>query len=114
MRYDMNERDMKSKRTESGSRGRLKSKSRRSATGATSAARADDRIDTSDIPPLTDDFFRNAVRNPFYRPIKRSTTVRIDADVLAWLKSQGPGYQTRINELLRSAMEMATGANRSR
>jgi uncharacterized protein (DUF4415 family) len=65
----------------------------------------DDRIDTSDIPPLADDFFRRAVRNPFYRPIKQSTTVRIDADVLAWLKAQGPGYQTRINSLLRAAME---------
>lgn len=65
----------------------------------------DSQIDTSDIPPLTDDFFRRAVRNPYYRAIKRSTTVRIDADVLAWLKSQGPGYQTRINSLLRAAME---------
>jgi uncharacterized protein (DUF4415 family) len=65
------------------------------------------KIDTSDIPPLTDDFFRNAVRNPFYRPVKQSTTVRIDADVLAWLKSFGRGYQTRINSLLRAAMERA-------
>ena len=65
----------------------------------------DSEIDTSDIPPLTDDFSRRAVRNPYYRPIKQSTTVRIDADVLAWLKSQGPGYQTRINSLLRAAME---------
>lgn len=40
----------------------------------------------------------------FYKPIKSSTTVRIDADVLAWLKSQGKGYQTRINEILRDAM----------
>jgi uncharacterized protein (DUF4415 family) len=40
----------------------------------------------------------------FYRPMKSSTTVRIDADVLAWLKSQGKGYQTRINAILRDAM----------
>ena len=33
-----------------------------------------------------------------------STTVRVDADVLAWLKSQGKGYQTRINTILREAM----------
>lgn len=65
----------------------------------------DTQIDTSDIPPLTGDFFRRAVPNPFYRPVKQSTTVRIDADVLAWLKAQGPGYQTRINSLLRAAME---------
>ena len=68
----------------------------------------DSEIDTSDIPPLTDEFFRRAVRNPYYRAIKQSTTVRIDADVLAWLKAQGPGYQTRINSLLRAAMERSS------
>ena len=67
----------------------------------------DDGIDTSDIAPLPAEFFVQAVRNPFYRPIKRSTTVRIDADVLGWLKAQGPGYQTRINALLRKAMSRA-------
>jgi uncharacterized protein (DUF4415 family) len=76
-----------------------------SARAARGAAPPDSEIDTSDIPPLSDDFFRNAVRNPFYRPVKQSTTVRIDADVLAWLKAQGPGYQTRINAVLRDAME---------
>lgn len=40
-----------------------------------------DTSDTSDIPPLTDEFWRKAVRNPFYRPTKTSTTVRIDSDV---------------------------------
>lgn len=39
-----------------------------------------------------------------YRPVKRPTTVRIDADVLFWLKSAGPGYQTRLNAILREAM----------
>jgi len=38
-------------------------------------------------------------------PTKVSTTVRLDADVLAWFKSQGPGYQTRINEALRRVVE---------
>lgn len=64
----------------------------------------DDQIDYSDIPPLPDDFFKNAIRGHFYRPVKSSTTVRVDADVLAWLKSQGKGYQTRINAILRDAM----------
>ncbi len=41
----------------------------------------------------------------FYRPIKKPLKIRVDADVLAWLKGQGRGYQTRINALLRSAME---------
>jgi len=61
-------------------------------------------IDFTDIPELTDAFWKNAVQNPYYRPTKTSTTVRVDSDVLAWLKSQGKGYQTRINEILRAAM----------
>lgn len=64
----------------------------------------DSEIDYSDIPPLDDAFWKNAVRNPFYKPTKTSTTVRVDSDVLAWLKSQGKGYQTRINAILREAM----------
>ncbi len=62
----------------------------------------DDQIDTSDIPEATD--WKNAVRGKFYRPIKRPVTVRLDADVVAWLKRPGKGYQTRINRLLREAM----------
>ena len=64
----------------------------------------DSDIDYSDIPPMDDAFWKNAVRNPLYKPTKTSTTVRVDADVLAWLKSQGKGYQTRINAILREAM----------
>src|SRR5437762_6722306 len=68
------------------------------------ASLPDDRIDYSDIPPLTEKFWRNAIRNPFYRPVKRQLTVRLDADVVAWLRKQGKGYQTRLNALLRGAM----------
>lgn len=64
----------------------------------------DSDIDYSDIPLLDDAFWKNAVRNPCYKPVKASTTVRIDSDVLVWLKSQGKGYQTRINAILREAM----------
>ncbi len=64
----------------------------------------DEQIDTSDIPPLSKAFWRNAVRNPFYRPVKQQVTVRLDADVLAWLRSIGRGYQTRLNDILRQAM----------
>src|SRR6266700_5748429 len=49
-------------------------------------------------------FWRNAVRNPFYRPMKKQLTLRLDADVIAWLRRQGKGYQTRANALLRAAM----------
>lgn len=61
-------------------------------------------IDTGDIQSLSDVQWANAVRGRFYKPIKMPTTVRVDADVLAWLKSQGKGYQTRINKILREAM----------
>jgi uncharacterized protein (DUF4415 family) len=59
-------------------------------------------IDLSDLPEVRD--WDGAVVGKFYRPIKKPLTLRVDADVLAWLKSQGKGYQTRINEILRSAM----------
>jgi uncharacterized protein (DUF4415 family) len=67
----------------------------------------DEDIDYSDIPPLTEEFWGNA--RPFrdrhlFKPRKESTTVRLDADILAWLKLAGPGYQTRINTILRGAM----------
>jgi uncharacterized protein (DUF4415 family) len=62
------------------------------------------QIDTSDMPERGDAFWRDAERGRFYRPVKQSTTVRIDADVLHWLKAKGKGYQTRINTILREAM----------
>jgi uncharacterized protein (DUF4415 family) len=68
------------------------------------AALPDDQIDTTDIPPASEAFWRNAVRNPFYRPVKQQLTVRVDADVLAWLRSAGRGYQTKLNAILRKAM----------
>jgi uncharacterized protein (DUF4415 family) len=63
----------------------------------------DEEIDLSDIPGIAD--WSKAVVGKFYRPIKKSLTIRVDLDVLAWLKAQGRGYQTRINSLLREAME---------
>ncbi len=63
---------------------------------------SDEDIDYSDAPEID---WSNAVRGKFYRPIKKSVTVRLDADVLAWLKSQGAGYQTRLNAMLRQAMD---------
>ena len=68
------------------------------------AAMPEDQIDTSDIPELDEAFWKNAIRNPFYKPTKTATTVRVDSDVLAWLKGQGKGYQTRLNAILRRAM----------
>ena len=39
-----------------------------------------------------------------YKPIKKTVQIRLDADVLEWLKQAGPGYQTRVNAILRQAM----------
>lgn len=68
------------------------------------AAKPENEIDFSDLPPTTEQDWHGAVRGKFYRPIKQQLTVRIDADVLEWLKSQGKGYQSRLNEILRAAM----------
>ncbi|MGD0223250.1 MAG: BrnA antitoxin family protein [Terriglobia bacterium] len=62
----------------------------------------DEEIDFTDIPEKID--WSNAVRGKFYRPLKESLTIRIDADVLAWFRAQGKGYQTRINATLREAV----------
>ena len=67
----------------------------------------DSDIDYSDIPPLDETVWQNAVANPFYKPTKTSTTVRLDADVLAALRATGDGWQTRINEMLRASLHLA-------
>jgi uncharacterized protein (DUF4415 family) len=66
----------------------------------------DRKINTSDIPERI--FTDKAVVAKFYRPIKIPISVRLDADVLDWLKHSGPGYQRRINDILRR--EMVHGA----
>ena len=63
----------------------------------------DEDIDYSDIPELDADFFRKA--RVVIPPRKQQLTIRLDADVLAWLKSQGRGYQSRINAVLRAYYE---------
>lgn len=63
----------------------------------------DDRIDTGDIPEMTD--FRNAEVGRFYRPVKKQITLRLDADLIAWFREQGGKYQTRINQALREYVE---------
>ncbi|MEQ1556309.1 MAG: BrnA antitoxin family protein [Gallionella sp.] len=64
----------------------------------------DANIDFSDIARLSREDWKAAVSNPLYRPTKTSTTIRVDTDVLTWMKSKGKGYQTRINAILRDAM----------
>jgi uncharacterized protein (DUF4415 family) len=58
-----------------------------------------------DSKPLPPERWANAMRrDEFFRPVKKLTTVRIDADVLDWLKSKGEGHLTRINQILRERM----------
>lgn len=68
------------------------------------AAKPESEIDFSDLLATTEQDWQGARRGQFYRPVKKQLTVRIDADVLEWLKSQGKGYQRRLNAILRSAM----------
>ena len=66
------------------------------------ARKKDTEIDFSDAPPVVD--WSGAEIGKFYRPKKKPVTIRLDSDVLDWLKSAGPGYQTKANSLLRHAM----------
>jgi uncharacterized protein (DUF4415 family) len=68
------------------------------------AALPDDQIDTSDIPELPPGAWKNAVRGRFYRPVKQAVSMRLDADVIAWLRKSGKGYKTRANRILRERM----------
>jgi len=72
----------------------------------------DAAIDFSDIPALDNSFFTKATEP--WPPPKRQLTIRLDGDVLVWLKSYGRGYQTRINHILRAAMETQPRQTRMR
>lgn len=72
------------------------------------AAMPDDTIDLSDMPEVTD--WTNWKRGKFYRPVKQQLTLRLDADVVHWFKTNAKegGYQTRINQALRRFVEEET------
>ena len=63
----------------------------------------DAEIDYSDLPALDKGFFTKATEA--WPPAKQQLTIRLDSDVLTWLKRDGRGYQTRINRIPRAAME---------
>lgn len=67
----------------------------------------DEEIDLSDNPELTPEMFARAVARHGLRPAprKQQVTLRLDADVLEWFRSQGRGYQTMINRLLRAYVD---------
>ena len=64
---------------------------------------SDEEIDYSDIPPLDEDFFKSA-KLVKRKPRTEQISIRIDTDVLAWFRQQakGRGYQTLINDVLRT------------
>jgi len=65
----------------------------------------DEDIDCSDIPEFKDpsQFYPWQDRKLF-KPIKVAVTCKLDADIVAWLKQGGKGYQTRLNSILRQVM----------
>lgn len=76
-------------------------------------AMSDEEIDYSDIPPLDDEFFKNA------RPVKRTPrteqiSIRVDTEVIEWFKrrARGRGYQTLINDVLRTYVKHHTESER--
>ena len=70
------------------------------------ASRPDSEIDLSDIPQIQE-IPSDAIIGRFYRPRKTSVTIRLDSDVVAWLKATGDGYQTRVNAYLRQLMRQS-------
>jgi uncharacterized protein (DUF4415 family) len=90
------------------------SSSRKSAGRAsTDRKRSDTSPDLSEIPELTaEQFARAAVRRGFQPVIKRQLTLRLDSDVIDWFRSQGRGYQTRMNTLLRAYMNESEKSGR--
>lgn len=71
----------------------------------TLAGRGGASIDYTDAPSATGK--EKVLIGRFYRPVKKLVSLRIDADVLNWYKSQGEGYQTRINNALRREAGLA-------
>lgn len=67
------------------------------------ADRPETEIDTTEMPLISD--WSNPVRGPFYRPVKRPLSLRVDADIIDWFQRQGQGYQTRMNCALREYVE---------
>jgi len=70
-------------------------------------AMKDEDIDFSDIPEVTPEMFARGIVRRGFKPVirKKQLTLRVDGDVVEWYQKQGPGYQTRINSLLRAYME---------
>jgi len=65
------------------------------------------KINLKDIPSIKSNTFENKsgiLASGLFKPYKQQVTLRIDSDILAWVRRDGEGYQTRINAALRKAM----------
>jgi uncharacterized protein (DUF4415 family) len=65
--------------------------------------------DVEDIPEAPADHWEFARR--FYKPRKEPISIRLDADILDWLKRKNDRYQTEINRILREQMEREVSGN---
>ena len=95
----MRSEDIKTRQWNEKERQTLRRLARRQAAGD------DSRINFDDAPRLTDDQLASMVRLRDARPRKVAVSVRLDAQVLKWLKSKGEGHLTRINDILTNVME---------
>jgi len=62
-------------------------------------------LDRAEVPQLPPTQWAKGAIGKYYRPLKSQISVRVDNDVLDWLRSKGEGYLTRINAILRKQME---------
>jgi uncharacterized protein (DUF4415 family) len=77
------------------------------------AAIKDEDVDFSDIPEITDiSALVQRFPREMYKPLKVAVNCKLDADIVAWLKSGGKGYQTRLNVILRRVMLNAAARER--
>jgi len=66
-------------------------------------AMSDEDIDYSDIPPLRQDFFKEAIVR--WPQQKKQITLRIDPDIIDFIKKEGKGYPSMINAVLRKYVD---------
>ena len=95
----MRSEDIENRRWTETERQTLRRVARRQAVGD------DSRIDLEDIPRLSQAQLAHMVRLRDARPRKIAVSVRLDAQVIHWLKSKGEGHLTRINDILTNLME---------
>jgi len=91
---------------------RIKARVKRELAALASADRPIDLTDARELPaPAWENPIRGveawlevARAGNLYKPVKQAVSMRLDADVVSWLKQSGPGYQTRANQILREKM----------